>query len=323
MDIPSFTEESEPKEQKPDEFDKALDDFEQELDELDEEPFEEQNLEDELPAAEGDADEVVETELESEQSEPQPSESPAEKIVEDLPGLDDIDALTDFDDSELEKALDSYAEEHEELVLEDEPSAEPSAKPKPSEPEDLEDVPGLDDWLVEEGEEEPLDESLLEELEKTSFDELLDNIEDQAEENTTEQDALLDNPDLDLEALLTEDDSLDELDVELAESELEQPEEDFLDVDALLNESIDAESDPVAEKELDLDVSLEQFTGVSGDADTIDVDSDEGLGAKMDLARAYMEIDDTDSAREILEEIAEKGQAEQQAEAKELLKNLK
>lgn len=43
---------------------------------------------------------------------------------------------------------------------------------------------------------------------------------------------------------------------------------------------------------------------------------------KLDLARAYIEMDDKDAAREILEEVVAEGRDEQRAEAKALLENL-
>ncbi|HCL37326.1 MAG TPA: hypothetical protein DHW72_02835, partial [Marinobacter hydrocarbonoclasticus] len=43
---------------------------------------------------------------------------------------------------------------------------------------------------------------------------------------------------------------------------------------------------------------------------------------KLDLARAYIEMGDSDGARDILEEVALEGNEEQKAEAQELLKNL-
>jgi pilus assembly protein FimV len=69
-------------------------------------------------------------------------------------------------------------------------------------------------------------------------------------------------------------------------------------------------------------VSLENFSGVSEDSDTIDVDSDKGMGAKLDLAHAYIEMGEVESARELLDEIVGKGEKEQQEEAMQVLKSL-
>jgi pilus assembly protein FimV len=43
---------------------------------------------------------------------------------------------------------------------------------------------------------------------------------------------------------------------------------------------------------------------------------------KMDLARAYVEMEDPDAARAILEEVAQEGNEAQQAEAKAMLAKL-
>ena len=57
--------------------------------------------------------------------------------------------------------------------------------------------------------------------------------------------------------------------------------------------------------------------------DEVDVDADDGgVGAKLDLARAYLEIDDKESARELLEEAAAQGSEHQRNEAEKLLKRL-
>jgi pilus assembly protein FimV len=46
------------------------------------------------------------------------------------------------------------------------------------------------------------------------------------------------------------------------------------------------------------------------------------MNTKLDLARAYIEIEDKDNAREILAEVAEKGTARQRAEAQALEREL-
>lgn len=74
---------------------------------------------------------------------------------------------------------------------------------------------------------------------------------------------------------------------------------------------------------LSLDVGLDGFPEVLPESTGFDVDADDGgVGAKLDLARAYLEIDDKDSARELLQEAAEQGTAHQRAEAEKLLKRL-
>ncbi|WP_028117501.1 FimV/HubP family polar landmark protein [Ferrimonas senticii] len=84
----------------------------------------------------------------------------------------------------------------------------------------------------------------------------------------------------------------------------------FIDIDKLLAESDDApsfssnyESDSVAPA-----VSL--------------MDDDGGYSAKLDLARAYIEIEDIDAAKALLNEVANDGNQQQQSEAQTLLAQL-
>ena len=54
----------------------------------------------------------------------------------------------------------------------------------------------------------------------------------------------------------------------------------------------------------------------------IDIDDDGGVGAKLDLARAYLEIDDKASAKELLLEVQSQGSNEQIKEAEKLLSRI-
>jgi pilus assembly protein FimV len=62
---------------------------------------------------------------------------------------------------------------------------------------------------------------------------------------------------------------------------------------------------------------------ISSDALSSQWRADSGLwdeaATKMDLARAYIEMEDADAARAILEEVVQEGTADQQAEANALL----
>lgn len=98
--------------------------------------------------------------------------------------------------------------------------------------------------------------------------------------------------------------------------------DDYLDVDSLLEESLEAEAEPFTEQELNVDVNLEEFSGVSDDDDIIDVDEDKGIQAKLDLAIAYIEIDDVESAQILLQEAIADGNEEQQKEAQEILNRI-
>ncbi|WP_308469289.1 FimV/HubP family polar landmark protein, partial [Alteromonas sp. KUL106] len=139
------------------------------------------------------------------------------------------------------------------------------------------------------------------------------SVEDKTE---SEEDELkLDNPDLDLAALLSDIESD-------SEGEAGAASDDFLDVESLLNDGDDTNAIDPDSQALDLDVSLSDFTGVSDEDTVIDIDKDAGQNANLDLARAYIEMDDVDAARELLEEVMKEGSEEQKQEAASILANI-
>lgn len=244
-----------------------------------------------------------------------------------------------FDDDLLGQALDDFEKEIDSFELEQEqdgvlPDAASKEQRDSVDIDELEDVPGLDDWLTEgsSGEEA----AILDELDNSEFDELLGAIDSEEPEDKALEDFKLDNPDLDLQALFSEeatdapasdvtDDALTETDAEDS-AESDNPidasiEDDFVDVETLMAES-DATEEDEAERELDLDVSLSEFSGVSDDDDVFDIDKDAGQNANLDLARVYIEMDDPEAAKELLEEVMDKGSDNQKAEAESLLKTL-
>jgi pilus assembly protein FimV len=223
-----------------------------------------------------------------------------------LPTLDGFETIEDFDDSELDNAF-------------DEDFGEESFESSPSRRDDLDDLPGLGEWL-DEGIVKPDDKQLetflgkdvIEELEDSSFDEMLESIDfDNELSEAGEEDT-----GFDITALLDESHQSKDLDIN------EQDAEDFLDVESLLNDSVSAESDDEIDKALDLEFPLEPFVTEQDNLRMIDVDADEGLGAKLDLAHAYIEIGEKESAKELLDEILQKGNAEQVAEVKIILDSL-
>ena len=229
-------------------------------------------------------------------------EQSSEPAAKSLPSLDDIESIEDFDDSELDNAF-------------DETNNESANAPSQNDSDELDDLPGLGDWLGEDKvkpEESPTDtledDGIIEELEGSNFDEMLESID--LDDAITPADT-----EFDIAALLDETPQSEDLDI--SDQELE----DFLDVEALLNESVGAESDDEIDKALDLDFPLEPFVSGQDDLDMIDVDAD-GLGAKLDLAHAYIEIGESESAKELLDEILQKGSTEQIAEVKTILEKL-
>lgn len=123
------------------------------------------------------------------------------------------------------------------------------------------------------------------------------------------------------DALSNEDiDALFGNDGPLADSDAEP----YISVDQLMAEA-DQGQGPDPERQPNMDVGLDEYADVLGNSEgeSIDIDVDEGgIGAQLDLARAYIEIDDIDSARDLLNEALKRGNPEQQQAAQKLLQRL-
>ncbi|PKH56488.1 pilus assembly protein FimV [Shewanella sp. Choline-02u-19] len=100
-----------------------------------------------------------------------------------------------------------------------------------------------------------------------------------------------------------------------------QKDNGFIDIDRLLNEADEDSVETDLYKELDVDMGeLDTFMG---NISMVDVDDAENsINAKLDLARAYIEIDDNDSAHALLKEVELDGNERQQEEAAGLIKEL-
>jgi len=156
-----------------------------------------------------------------------------------------------------------------------------------------------------------------------SFDEAPAELADVAASGVDDLDTL---PETDL------DEVMQDLSNEMAIDEPERPKSPGELVEDELTANIAHDLDMSLEDELD-----EMLAEDDGDIELVEEGDDEDLleddlldsldGAdevetKLDLARAYIEMDDTEGARDILGEIARDGNAEQQAEAKSLLDKL-
>ncbi|MFO8140400.1 MAG: FimV/HubP family polar landmark protein, partial [Marinobacter sp.] len=254
-------------------------------------------------------------ELESDVAEE--TDAPDDLIEYDLSGLekagdleaDDPEKVEESDFSSLEMDLEDSepAESPEddfsfdfETVLEDDKPAQP---PEPKV-----------DAVAESESDDFLDESFLDEL-----DAELDKVAGEEEGPA----------DLDLSESTLDDLELDVSDEDLAL--MEEFSESELPSDLVQNESPE---DPVSGSENEL--ASEALDGKPEQGSVFDID-DNDLGeedefdflagtdeaaTKLDLARAYIEMGDSDGARDILEEVTLEGDVEQQTEAQELLKNL-
>lgn len=102
-----------------------------------------------------------------------------------------------------------------------------------------------------------------------------------------------------------------------------QKENGFIDIDRLLNEADEDTLDTDPYRDFDVDMDMGDVGSLLGNTSMIDVDDEENsVNAKLDLARAYIEIDDKDSARALLKEVELDGNSRQQDEAASLLKEI-
>lgn len=207
-------------------------------------------------------------------------ENPSQ-VLDSYPELDLLEHAQDDEDD-----LSQLAEQIEQLTREpdSEPEVEPELTAEPDsetevEPE-LTTEPGPDVAAAE--------ESNLTDLEESQFDTLL-----------TELAAIKqDEP--------TAEDGAESLAIETDESE-DNPvlsDEDFVEIDNLLNAMEQAEVDPERFHQLNVDVGLDDFADIIGEHTKTDVDKeDAGFAGKLDLIRAYIEMDEPESATLLIDEL--------------------
>lgn len=117
------------------------------------------------------------------------------------------------------------------------------------------------------------------------------------------------------------------LDIEASELDLEdlaETDEAGLDLDFDMSMDAETETDVETEEgEFDLsaeaaayDLSVDEDLGSMDLSEPLDADE---INTKLDLARAYLDMGDSEGARDILEEVVEGGNADQQKEAEELM----
>lgn len=90
-----------------------------------------------------------------------------------------------------------------------------------------------------------------------------------------------------------------------------------------VEEEIDIAPQPPLEEPEPLDDEVQDLDDTQLDDDDFDfLSGSDEASTKLDLARAYIEMEDKDGARDILEEVAEEGDDDQRAQAKDLLAQL-
>jgi pilus assembly protein FimV len=170
-----------------------------------------------------------------------------------------------------------------------------------------------------------LDDDFMADLTQTDFDALLNELADPEDISTTDSSEF----DVDFDTLLNEDLGDDEQLIAEESIKENEPagstvEDELVDIDSLLEESDDAELEHEPYNDVNMDVGLSEFDALFSGENPTDVDAESGgYSAKLDLARAYIEIDDFDSALKVIEEVINKGPEEVQEEALSLKSKLK
>ncbi|MCE2571628.1 FimV/HubP family polar landmark protein [Motilimonas eburnea] len=255
--------------------------------------------------------------------------------------------LNDEDDILLDELSPGAMDD--DLVADLASTAEPEVADTPAETKGATDLEEFDFNMSEESTEEP--EPALEFDANTEVVE--DKVDDIADlsldtEESSQDDASIDDLEWDFAEIdtvdepvdateITEVDDIEDTDLlasqlgEIAFNEPTEPvevpnagdvSEDYIDIERLLEESGE-ESNEEAYQGANLDIGLDEFPDVLPESGGIDVDIDEGgIGQKLDLARAYLEIDDKEGAKSILEEIQGQGSEQQIAEITKLLNRL-
>jgi len=232
--------------------------------------------------------------------------------------MDDIDSLL------AEAGLDAIAQAE----------TSTTATPTPVENDQIVDMDDIDSILASAGLEEPVsdagnDADELPQAHGQTVDEMLAELDGTAS-TTAEAAKQPDNNDPldDIEAMLAEyspnafssaPSEQAPIDVEAAQAE------EFIDIDKLLNEvsqqPANVEDEPY--DQVKLDVGLDEYSNTLLDSNAVDInDENDRFGAQLDLARAYLEIEDKEGAKSILEPLTGAGDATQQAEVNKLLSRL-
>lgn len=262
-------------------------------------------------------------------------ETSVDELPEDI-SLEGLDEFTDLDD--LEAELDE--------VLTEKPPLEPSNE------EDLQDdLSDLEELADDEAEdldleldlEKPLadeelteDESDLQDFEPVDYksdaddfmsalDEINLDASDEAPHEELEGQEQVRSPGVDEEmSSLTDDLSELSQNNESLQSDDDWGDlDDLADLDSLELGGLDEPQEPLVSDEVPADDDLSSLDDLADLGDDLDFgDNDGDMNTQLDLATAYIEMGDKDGAREILEKVANEGDADQQATARQMLESL-
>lgn len=274
-------------------IDSTVDDLFNEIEQIE---MMESMLGESFSAGEDSDDEPIKTETNSEldHSDILDDELNAEMDMQEALTEDVLEEL--LNDADLPEINDVISPANDTLSAEPEPMSKMAASL-------LDDLPDIGGWMLHEN-----DESELDDIENTDFDELLQSLENNDEDepavNTKGIDDFLDE---DLQQVLAAND---------VTQKIIDNTPDFIDVDALLD---DISSELTEEPEMDL---LKNLEGMPQPVSDEDLTIDDAFSSDLDLARAYIEIDEIREAQKLLKKVLAKGSSEQQDEAKHILEQL-
>ena len=210
-----------------------------------------------------------------------------EPVVLDLTTLDD-ESVTIPNDAALSVENPSkILEQYPKLELsDDEPSDELDPELLLSELEQIDEHNEISDSDAIELELDPMPDaqfdSLMSELEAMAdnLDAAEQELELQSDESSVQQTALQDTGSFDFS------------------------DDDFVEIDTLLANAGQSEHDSERFNQLNVEVGLEDYADIIGEHQQLDVDvEDNGYSAKLDLVRAYIEMDENESANQLLDDI--------------------
>ena len=257
-------------------------------------------------------DDILDTEL-------QDTDSSSEKLGDEIADSTDLDDETlaalsgDFDESTLTNLLNDEKTDNDLVEL----------SPDFTDSNVLADLLSDDSPIEKEGKKSAVDNTEevagIKELDNLDFDDLLANIEEESGQASSDEFEFNESFDIGDDF-----DSDIEEEFEGDNSHKENNEDDFISVDSLLSDSLlDGKPTEPYEK-MKIDVGLSEFPEFSGNITDEDIDDDDnGIAAKLDLAKVYIEIGDEDNAEVILLDVVKQGDAQQQFDAQQLLDNLK
>ena len=160
----------------------------------------------------------------------------------------------------------------------------------------------------------------IKELDNLDFDDLLANIEEESSSVNNDDFELGDDFEVGDEFEL---DTSEDTELEEDNSATDNGDRDFVSVDSLLSDSLLDGSPTEPYEKMNVDVGLGEFPEFAGNITEEDIDDDDnGVAAKLDLAKVYLEIGDSENAEVILLDVVKQGDAQQQFDAQQLLDNL-